>query len=112
MNVGRPEHEFGDSHLAEAHAVRTGLRCLRGSGRLPLVWLLALACGAFVSRDASAQFVPGDGVPAPLYFKSLGLLYDGEYSTSAAAFLAESRSGIKSPSGLWIDSICYFSMAG
>jgi hypothetical protein len=40
------------------------------------------------------------------------LYYDGNYRDALAAFLNQGRAGIKTPVSRWIDSICYFTMAG
>src|SRR5205814_949972 len=55
---------------------------------------------------------PGQGIPNLVYFNTLPIHHDGDYRDALAAFLAEGRGGIKTTNGQWIDSICYFTMAG
>ncbi|MEX0979313.1 MAG: CHAT domain-containing protein [Pirellulales bacterium] len=51
-------------------------------------------------------------VPSPMYFSVLPRYYDGQYRDALGGFLAESRSGVKTPSGQWIDAIPSLTMAG
>ncbi len=78
-------------------------------------WTLATASLAIVTALALApaargQF--GDSVPSRIYFTGCTTYYDGDYRESLATFQAASRSGIKNAQSLWIDSICYYAMAG
>lgn len=76
---------------------------------------LAMAIGLATvlgGRNAAAQIGPGDSVPSRVYFATFPAYHDGDYRDSLAAFLNVSRSGIKSVDSRWIDSICYFTMAG
>lgn len=72
----------------------------------------ALSAAGLGGRAARAQVAPGDSIPSRIYFNTFPLYFDGEYRNALAAFLAESRGGIRSVNSRWIDSICYFTMAG
>ena len=60
--------------------------------------------------SAQAQIAPGDGVPTRVYFNVLPLYSDGDYRSALGGFL--SQGGIRTANSRWIDSICYFTMAG
>jgi tetratricopeptide (TPR) repeat protein len=77
-------------------------------------WISALAALATVlaTRSAHAQLAPGDSVPSRVYFNTFPAYFDGNYRNALAAFLAEGRGAIRSPASPWIDSICYYTMAG
>src|SRR5262245_46437049 len=89
-----------------------GRRSSAGGWSVPIVGCVAVAL-ALGARGARAQFTPGDHVPSQLYFTTLATYHDGNYRTALAAFLNESRSGIKTGvASQWIDAICYSTMAG
>ncbi|MBI3838798.1 MAG: tetratricopeptide repeat protein, partial [Planctomycetia bacterium] len=73
------------------------------------VWFCAAAT---FMPTARAQITPGDGVPSRIYFNTFPLYFDGDYRNALSAFLSEGRGGIKTATSQWIDSICYFTMAG
>lgn len=77
-------------------------------------WQIAFALLVLLSfaRGASAQLGPGDSVPSRIYFAALPSYYDGAYRDAAATFLNTQGGGFKAGGGRWIDSICYFTMAG
>ncbi len=77
-----------------------------------LVLAAILAAATLVASTARGQIAPGDTVPTRGYFATQNLFYDGDYRNALAAFLNQSRAGIKTPTSQWIDSICYFTMAG
>ncbi len=52
------------------------------------------------------------GTPSPLYFAYFSPFYDGDYREALKGFQSEYRSGIKTPTSRWIDSICYLTMVG
>src|SRR5262245_58467018 len=79
----------------------------RRAGLLLASLLVATLC--YTTRLA-AQVAPGDTVPTRGYFTALPLYFDGDYRAAQPAFL--NAGAIKSPGGRWIDSICYFTMAG
>ena len=62
--------------------------------------------------SAGAQIAPGESVPRRVYFNALPIYHDGDYRNALGAFLHEERGGIKTANSLWIDSICYSTMAG
>ncbi len=78
--------------------------------------LIAAAIGCWAGlcavRPAAAQIGTGDNIPSHAYFNTLPLYHDGDYRAARAAFLAESRGGLRSVGGGWIDGICYYTMAG
>lgn len=61
---------------------------------------------------APAQVLPGQGVPSQVYFNTFPLYFDGDYRSALGTFNAESRGGIRTASGQWIDAICTYTMAG
>ncbi|HEV3137555.1 MAG TPA: hypothetical protein VGZ26_06615, partial [Pirellulales bacterium] len=66
-----------------------------------------------VAPSAKAQLGPtSGGVPSQIYFNTFPLYYDGDYRNALGAFMAEGRGGIKTATSGWVDSICYFTMAG
>lgn len=81
-------------------------------------WLATVAAiiscwaGLSLCQSAAAQIGPGDSVPGHAYFNTLPLFHDGDYRAARVAFLAESRGGMRSVGGGWIDGICYYTMAG
>ena len=70
---------------------------------------LGLLWGA--SSLALAQ-IGQDSIPSAIYLKSFPVFYEGEYSDSLATYVSESRGAIKAGQMRWIDSICYYTMAG
>jgi tetratricopeptide (TPR) repeat protein len=80
--------------------------------RISIIALAALALGMLSASVARAQIGPGQGVPSRAYLATLPLYYDGDYQAALAAFVNESRSGIKTSNSQWIDAICYLTMAG
>ncbi len=89
------------------------LQCARSRRGTPCLWALVLAvlvfCRPAISR---AQVAPGDTVPTRPYFLTLVVYNDGDYRNALAGFLSEQRGSIKYASFRWIDSICYYTMAG
>jgi len=82
------------------------------SCRRAIAVVLVAAClmASSLLRPACAQIAPGDSVPSRLYINTLPLYADGEYRAALGGFV--SQGGIKTASSRWIDSICYFTMAG
>ena len=80
--------------------------------RLSAIALAATAILMLSAVSARAQIGPGQGVPSRAYLATLPLYYDGDYQAALAAFVNESRSGIKTANSQWIDAICYLTMAG
>lgn len=50
--------------------------------------------------------------PGTEYQLALGVYYQGDFATALKGFQAAARSGIRSTEGRWVDSICYYAMAG
>jgi hypothetical protein len=90
------------------------LRCALSRSRWVSAGIAWAVCWApfLVVPPAVAQIAPGDGVPRRVYFNSLPAYYEGDYRNALGSFLNEERSGIQNATSRWIDSICYFTMAG
>ena len=58
------------------------------------------------------RFAPGQTLPSQGYFATFGAYYDGNYRAALTSFVGQSQGGIRTASSQWIDSICYFTMAG
>ncbi len=73
---------------------------------------LALALGSLLlARPAAAQFM--DSIPTTGYYAAFASFYDGDYRDALAVYLTEQQGGsIKTGSNRWIDSVCYYTMAG
>jgi len=89
----------------------------RSNSALPRFWLCELAlaiavtwCG--LANSAAAQIGGTGGIPSVTYFAILPNYYDGDYRTATGGFLSESRGGMKTTNGPWIDAICSLTMAG
>ena len=82
--------------------------------RFACIALLAigLLLPTFGSAVIHAQVGEGRAVPRETYFLSLDPFYSGDYRTAMRGFRSSARSGRRSTEGLWIDSICYYSMMG
>ncbi|MGC3966008.1 MAG: hypothetical protein QM775_01145 [Pirellulales bacterium] len=104
-------------HIEFGAARRSSLR-----GALAIALLSVAAC--WPAGTASGQQVTignpaaagGTGfrqtLPTDEYFAVLGVLYDGDYQAALNGFQDCLRSGLKTPSSFWIDSICYHTMCG
>ncbi len=89
------------------------LQSARGRRWLPCLGTLVVAALVLARPDAAhAQVAPGDTLPTRFYFTTLPLQYDGDYRSALAGFLSEERGAIKFGTSLWIDSICFYTMAG
>jgi hypothetical protein len=84
----------------------------RHAGRCRILACALAALTVALVQPVDAQIGPGQSVPARSYLNTLPLHYDMQYRDALGAFLNESRSGIKTTTSQWIDSICYFTMAG
>jgi tetratricopeptide (TPR) repeat protein len=51
-------------------------------------------------------------VPPAEYYIGFSPYFEGEYKAAADTFAAARRGGIRSTEGVWVDSICYFTMRG
>lgn len=72
--------------------------------------LLATAC-LLAARPAGAQ-IDNRSTPTATYFVGVNLFNEGEYKDALDIFVAEGRGAIKTAQAKWIDSICYYTMAG
>ncbi len=50
--------------------------------------------------------------PSRTYYAGLEAYHDGDYRGALRAFESALRSGMRSPEGRWVDSICYYTMMG
>jgi len=76
--------------------------------------VLALAIWFWLALSASAPHARAQErtTPTQSYKAAFGTLYEGEYRDALDLFRAEGRGAIKTPQSRWIDSICYYTMAG
>ena len=72
--------------------------------------LAALCC--LLTGSAAAQISGTGGIPSVTYFALLPNYYDGDYRMATGGFLSESRGGVRTTAGPWIDAICSLAMAG
>ena len=76
---------------------------------LPL--LLAFTLLNWVSSLPAQTGVPRE-YPGAEYQLALNVFYQGDFATALKGFQSAARSGIRSSEGRWVDSICYYAMAG
>lgn len=75
--------------------------------------VLAPPAGAqIIAVPTGVAGIPGGSVPSHAYFRTLPIFYDGQYRDALASFGIQSRNGIKTVNGQWIDAIPYFTMSG
>jgi CHAT domain len=72
-------------------------------------WMLWL-CGWNVPI-ASAQVNRGE-IPNTTYWLAMNSYYDGDFATAKKGFQEAAKSGIATPDGRWVDSICFHTMIG
>jgi tetratricopeptide (TPR) repeat protein len=53
-----------------------------------------------------------DSIPTQSYYVNFADFHDGRYARALKGFQSDGRSAIKGINGRWIDSICYYTMAG
>lgn len=74
---------------------------------------LAVVASSFSSRHVLAQARPESrAVPRDEYFLAMRIFYSGQYRSALKAFKDVAGGGIRSTEGRWVDSICYYTMAG
>src|SRR5829696_1155508 len=64
------------------------------------------------SSPAGAQQIARDSIPSSPYFAAFGDFFNGDYKQAGDTFSREAKSGIRTAQSRWIDSICYYTMAG
>jgi hypothetical protein len=72
--------------------------------------LVALMLALLAASTATAQL--GDAIPHSSYYAAVQALYSGDYRSASREFGGETRRAIHTPQSRWIDSICYYAMAG
>ncbi len=78
------------------------------------IWFWLGVWGSFwISSWEGIAYAPGERMcPSASYYFIFRLFYDGEYHDALRRFQEEIRSAIKTVDARWIDSICYYTMAG
>jgi tetratricopeptide (TPR) repeat protein len=73
--------------------------------------MMLVSCWAALAFGAGAP--PGERVyPSSTYYGVFRFFYEGEYQDALRGFQEEIRSAFKTVDARWIDSICYYTMAG
>lgn len=84
---------------------------MAGGGSKPLIGMMLVSCWAALAFGAGAP--PGERVyPSSTYYGVFRFFYEGEYQDALRGFQEEIRSAFKTVDARWIDSICYYTMAG
>jgi hypothetical protein len=69
--------------------------------------------GVLLASAAAATAQVGlDSIPSSAYFATFPEFYDGYYKRAVDSFNSEAKSGVRTVQSRWIDSICYYTMAG
>lgn len=74
-----------------------------------ITWLCVLIS---LCAPSSASAQQDSTVPPAQYFFAFGPYFEGDYKLALETFQNAARGGIRSTEGLWVDSICYFTMIG
>ena len=82
-------------------------RCTLRLPTITLSVLLLIPCNA-----AKAHQIARDSIPSTPYFTAFGDFFNGDYKQAGDIFNREAKSGIRTAESRWIDSICYYTMAG
>jgi len=74
-----------------------------------VTWLCVLLF-AWAASPVSAQ--QDRTVPPREYYIAFSPYFEGDYGTALDTFEAAARGGVRSAAGLWVDSVCYYTMKG